>query len=70
MRGDAERAAGVGWGGGAVGGGIVTSYRRAHMQKLPAFTAFLMSLRGRKHVPPLPSASYALDSSALTFKGT
>ena len=47
MRGDAEREGGVGRGGGGVGGGIVTSYRRAHMQKLLAFTAFLMSLRGR-----------------------
>ena len=47
MRGDAGRGAGVGWGGGeGLGGGIMTSIRRAHMHKLLAFTAFLIILRG------------------------
>ena len=41
---------GLGWGrvgrGEGLGGGIMTSIRRAHMHKLLAFTAFLIILRG------------------------
>ena len=41
---------GLGWGrvgrGEGLGGGIMTSIRRAHMHKLLAFTTFLIILRG------------------------
>ena len=72
MRGDA--GSGVGWGRmgmqEGVGGGIMTSIRRAHMRKLWEFTAFFADFAWVRHVPPLPSSFQAFDSPPLTFKGT